>query len=289
MVATGTYSERIGASVASTLGLKHLASHFNTVLISFVAFTAVHLFLAPFFSKRLFPLSFGQAGRRAQNNWSIRVVSLLHALVIIPLAFRALHVPRLAQDKAFGWDDRHGTLAAVACGYFLWDSVESAVHYIDVGFVIHGLACLAIYALSFKPFLAYYGARFLLWELSTPFLNINWFLDKTGKTGSTLQLINGLCLLSTFAGARLIYGGIMSYDFFQTLYAVRNELPTAYLIIYGLGNVVLQGLNWFWFTKMIDALRRRMQPVAKGPVAKVAAGVSSASNATNLSSVKKFT
>jgi hypothetical protein len=25
-----------------------------------------------------------------------------------------------------------------------------------------------------KPFLAYYGARFLLWELSTLFLNINW-------------------------------------------------------------------------------------------------------------------
>jgi hypothetical protein len=48
---------------------------------------------------------------------SIRVVSMVHALIIIPLAFRALHVPALEKDRAFGWDDRHGTLAAVACGY----------------------------------------------------------------------------------------------------------------------------------------------------------------------------
>lgn len=34
-------------------------------------------------------------------------------------------------------------------------------------------------------------------------------LDKTGQTGSPLQLVNGLILIGTFAGARLIYGLIM--------------------------------------------------------------------------------
>jgi hypothetical protein len=34
-------------------------------------------------------------------------------------------------------------------------------------------------------------------------------LDKTGQTGSPLQLVNGLILISTFAGARLGYGSII--------------------------------------------------------------------------------
>ena len=34
-------------------------------------------------------------------------------------------------------------------------------------------------------------------------------LDKTGQTGSPLQLVNGLILISTFACARLGYGSIM--------------------------------------------------------------------------------
>lgn len=34
-------------------------------------------------------------------------------------------------------------------------------------------------------------------------------LDKTGQTGSPLQLVNGLILISTFGGARLVYGSFM--------------------------------------------------------------------------------
>lgn len=36
------------------------------------------------------------------------------------------------------------------------------------------------------------------------------FLDKMNLTGSTLQLVNGICLLVTFFCARIIYGGIMA-------------------------------------------------------------------------------
>lgn len=35
------------------------------------------------------------------------------------------------------------------------------------------------------------------------------FLDKTGRTGSTLQLINGIVLLAAFASVRLVWGGLM--------------------------------------------------------------------------------
>lgn len=69
---------------------------------------------------------------------NIHVVSLVHALLIIPLALRCLGLESLSADPAFGWHPRSGTLTAVACGYFLWDTLESVVHFADIGFVVHG-------------------------------------------------------------------------------------------------------------------------------------------------------
>jgi len=104
--------------------------------------------------------------------------------------------------------------------------------------------------------MSYYGSRVLLWEASTFFLNIHWFLDKTNRTGSQLQLINGILLVSFFS-IRIVYGGYISIHFFFTLLQVRHEIPLAYLIIYALGNLMLQALNWFWFYKMIISIRKR--------------------------------
>jgi hypothetical protein len=46
--------------------------------------------------------------------------------------------------------------------------------------VVHGIACFLVYFLGFKPYLNYYGPIFLMFEISTIFLNIHWFCDKTG-------------------------------------------------------------------------------------------------------------
>ncbi len=29
--------------------------------------------------------------------------------------------------------------------YFIWDTVDAIINFVDIGFVVHGLACLAIY------------------------------------------------------------------------------------------------------------------------------------------------
>lgn len=103
-------------------------------------------------------------------------------------------------------------------------------------------------------------------------------LDKTGQTGSPLQFVNGLILIITFAGARLVYGSIMvlyirasrllfrvvlptsltiitflapshrpqTYQVLQTLFEVRDGLSSAVLAGYACGCTVLNGLNVFW-------------------------------------------
>ncbi|KAG8721113.1 hypothetical protein FRC08_015607 [Ceratobasidium sp. 394] len=78
-------------------------------------------------------------------------------------------------------------------------------------------------------------------------------------TGGLLQAINGFILLSLFFAVRVCYGIYVSFDFFHTLVEVRGTIPAGLAIIYGGGNLALNVLNLFWFTKMIAALRKRFR------------------------------
>jgi hypothetical protein len=42
----------------------------------------------------------------------------------------------------------------------------------------HAIASMLVFLFGLGPFTFYYGAVFILFEASTPFLNIHWFLDK---------------------------------------------------------------------------------------------------------------
>ena len=143
-----------------------------------------------------------------------------------------------------------------------------------------------------RPFLHYYGSVFILYELSTPFLNVHWFFDKLNMTGSKAQLYNGIILLVTFASCRLIYGTMQSvYVFLDMWKAIHNSPDAGYLAashgnstmsdpnhnmmafateaepipvwlfgVYMASNMTLNSLNWFWFRKMIAAVRKRFEP-----------------------------
>ncbi len=82
-----------------------------------------------------------------------------------------------------------------------------------------------------RPFANYYGLAFVLYELSTPFLNAHWFLDKLGRTGSTPQLLNGIALIVSFAGCRLVWGTYLSVRIYADLWrAVRLRFDPITLV-----------------------------------------------------------
>ncbi|KAJ6502282.1 DUF887-domain-containing protein [Mycena sanguinolenta] len=240
--------------------LPKLRPHLPTFLASFAFFNVIHLVVVPLAARVAFPKQWTRMGARKRNNWAIHIASQIHAAIIVPLALRCFALPELAADRVYGWHERSGTVQAVAAGYFLWDLLDAIFNFEDVGFVLHGAACFAIYFLSFQPFLAYYASRCLLWEASTFFLNIHWALDKLDLTGSVFQLVNGICLILTFLFVRIVYGGYTSYQFFLSLYERRVDISTTALVLISVGNVLLQALNWFWFGKMISALRKRFAP-----------------------------
>jgi hypothetical protein len=116
----------------------------------------------------------------------------------------------------------------------------------------------------------YYGLNFILYELSTPFLNIHWVLDKVGMTGSTFQAVNGAALIATFGASRLVWGNYQAFMMYKdVMKAIQNPrdlpVPTWLALSYLASIGVLSVLNFYWFSKMIQTvLSRFKKPKAKG-------------------------
>jgi hypothetical protein len=58
----------------------------------------------------------------------------------------------------------------------------------------------------------------------------------------------------------LRYLRFQSYDFLCALAEVRDLVPISYVLVYGIGNIVLQGLNWFWFVYFLGNSRSSSCP-----------------------------
>ena len=115
-------------------------------------------------------------------------------------------------------------------------------------------------------------------------------------TGSKIQLINGIFLLLTFFSCRLAWGTYQSISVFGDVYRAMSAgavnlsdpelgklnsdttvgnagfkhgilqfadgqtVPVWLAGAYLTSNLILNSLNWFWFGKMIETLRKRFDP-----------------------------
>ncbi|TQV96029.1 hypothetical protein V2A60_001180 [Cordyceps javanica] len=181
------------------------------------------------------------------------------------------------EGRIWGYSGAPAFLQSMAVGYFVWDLFVTAINLdvFGVGTLAHAISALTVFSLGFKPFVNYYGCNFILFELSTPFLNVHWFLDKLNMTGSNLQLYNGFALLFTFFSCRLVYGPYQTYKVFSDIYALSGKNPSSpgqgvftyvtsqtYIprwlsFAYIASNAMLTFLNFYWFYMMVYAVRKR--------------------------------
>ncbi|KAG8885564.1 hypothetical protein FRB97_000472 [Tulasnella sp. 331] len=259
--------------MAHALNIPNFVPHGPLFFVSLLCFIFSQC-LAPLVAKQLVPDVYNSLSRNNRYAWTVKSVSFIHSTLVAPWALYLTiqSSPMVCEDRVFGWDPRVGTLVSVSAAYFVWDTLEAILSGNDVAFVLHGAACSFIYISGYRPFAVYFGPRALIWELSTPFLNMHWFFDKVGMTGSIWQLVNGLVLVTVFFCVRLVFGMVVSVQFFQTMYVKRHEAPTSLVAFYFIANLILYGLSWFCmvlglentrFGKMIAALRKRF-PTPEG-------------------------
>ncbi|RKF79617.1 putative TLC domain-containing protein C17A2.02c [Golovinomyces cichoracearum] len=216
--------------LADYLHLTTMPLHIHEVLLSFLAYSFVDAVIAPKASTWLFPERYAALSRERRINWNVHVVSLVQSVLINTLALWVLFVDKERknmnwQERVWGYTGAAGMIQALAAGYFLWDLIISVIHVkvFGVGMLIHAISALMVFSFGFRPFVNFYGCTFILYELSSPFLNFHWFCDKLNLSGSKTQLYNGIVLLFTFFCCRLVWGTYQSLHVFQDIWAAINH------------------------------------------------------------------
>lgn len=275
---------------ADYFDLPTLPLHIHEVLAAALLYSVIFWPISPWISNLLAPEHYSKLPRKRRLNWDAHVVSMVQSCLINTLAIWVMVVDAEMsnmewEERIWGYTGGAGFIQALAAGYFLWDLVVTSIN-LDVfglGTLAHAIAALLVYSLGFRPFLNHYACVFILWELSTPFLNVHWFMDKINMTGTRAQLYNGVMLLFTFFSCRLIYGTYSSFRVYRDVWSAINvnpdmkalNLPTMSFahpdstvpmwigITYLASNVTLNSLNFYWFFMMIRAVRKRFVSTAE--------------------------
>ncbi|OAK96163.1 DUF887-domain-containing protein [Phaeosphaeriaceae sp. SRC1lsM3a] len=293
------YAEKL----AGYLSMKTLPLHFHEVIVAYAIYHGTNTYVSPVLSRYFFPRTYNSLNARTKLNWDVHIVSFVQSVLICGMALWVMwaDTERHAMDtkeRVHGYTGASGLIQAFAGGYFLWDLVITLqnVKIFGIGMLFHAISALCVFSLGFRPFVNYYAPTFILYELSSPFLNIHWFCDKLNMTGSTLQFVNGILLLFTFFSCRLCWGTYHSFRVFADVYraytagpvtladietgklnsttvlgnagfkhdvlafAEGQTVPLWLAAAYLASNLTLNGLNWFWFGKMIETLRKRFDP-----------------------------
>ncbi|KAF2796936.1 DUF887-domain-containing protein [Melanomma pulvis-pyrius CBS 109.77] len=286
--------------IANYIGLRTLPLHFHEVTLAFTFYHVLNKYISPALSNYYFPRIYPALNQRTKVNWDVHIVSFVQSTVICVLALYVMWTDR--ERAAMNWEGRvwgytggSGLIQAFAGGYFVWDLMVTLqnVRVFGPGMLAHAVSALFVFSLGFRPFVNFYAPTFILYELSSPFLNIHWFCDKLNMTGTKLQFYNGITLLLTFFSCRLLWGSYQSirvfYDVYRALVAGHATLeapaleklnngtagltPESEIMRFGdppvpmwlaacylASNFTLNGLNWYWFGQMISALRKRFDP-----------------------------
>lgn len=230
--------------------LPHLSNHLNLFTISFIGCSLVE-WMGGWVFKPIEGIY-----NKEKKQFNCHLVALLHSILVIAPCLYLYHLEPLDRYQIFSYNSLVGQLHAVSMGYFLWDSITS-IQLHDIPFTLHGLACFSMMLLSFQPFLMNFGYKFLLFELSTPFVNVNWFMDRIpGWKGGYLWYFNGISLILTFFVARIVIGTHLVWQMIESMTYNRYYLSTPTILTYICGTITLSTLNYYWFYLMLKKVKR---------------------------------
>jgi len=128
--------------------------------------------------------------------------------------------------------------------------------------LIHAIMCAGIFLGSMGPFLHYYGAWFIMYELSTIFLNtiMNFKQMPTNSVSPTTELIVGALFAITFIGLRIVFGPYYSFVVWKLLLENSSKLSWLCIIQYLGGNIILNLLNFIWFAEIVRNIKEMFFP-----------------------------
>ncbi|GAQ81464.1 hypothetical protein KFL_000810050 [Klebsormidium nitens] len=209
-----------------------------------------------------------------KTEWDNRMFSTTHSLFVTFAAisfFRSslFLEPSLAKDDLVILRATPFTFAAfgLSLGYFLLDIAMMTFYYPALGgaeyLVHHVAAALAILTALVTGNGHVFIMIVFVTEMTTPFVNLRWYLSNSGLRQSVWYTINGVLLFVGWLTARVL---VFLYLFWY-MYDHRDELhvftPTQKAALFGLPPIFFV-LNLYWFLRiLVGMLKLVFGPKAK--------------------------
>ncbi|KAK8524676.1 hypothetical protein V6N13_015687 [Hibiscus sabdariffa] len=194
--------------------------------------------------------------------WNNRGISTVHAVFISALSLYFVFGANLFSDELAGLlVFRSSPLSTfglgVSVGYFLSDLGMILWLYPSLGgieYVIHHtLSGIAVAYSMFTGEAQLYTYMVLISEVTTPEINIRWYLDTAGMKRSTAYLINGVVIFLAWLIARVLLFGYMFYHVYLHYTQVIKMHAFGYMLVFGVPSV-LAIMNLMWFGKIIKGV-----------------------------------
>ncbi|XP_048629935.1 TLC domain-containing protein 4-like isoform X2 [Brassica napus] len=150
----------------------------------------------------------------------------------------------------------------VSVGYFLADLGMIIWLYPTLGgseYIFHH--CLSGVAVAYSLFSGeaqLYTYMVLLSEVTTPEINLRWYLDISCLKRSKAYLINGVAIFLAWLTARILLFVNMFYHVYVHYDQVAMMHPFGYLLVFVVP-VALSVMNLMWFGKIVKGLMKTLE------------------------------
>ncbi|XP_073061193.1 uncharacterized protein [Primulina eburnea] len=200
-----------------------------------------------------------------RTEWNNRGVSTLHAILISTASLYFVFWSNLfSDDLSTGLIIlRNSTLSTVtlgvSVGYFISDLGMICWLYPSLGgveyIVHHSLSGIAVAYSMFTGEGQLYTFMVLISEVTTPEINMRWYLDIAGLKKSNAYLINGIVIFFAWLVARILLFVFMFYHVYLHHDQVMQMHIIGFLLVHGVPSA-LAIMNLMWFGKIINGLKK---------------------------------
>ncbi|XP_057971665.1 uncharacterized protein LOC131160242 [Malania oleifera] len=199
--------------------------------------------------------------------WNNRGISTVHAIFISATSLYFVFWSDLYSDHwlagfvTFRSSPLSAFTLGVSVGYFLADLGMICWLYPSLGgleYVIHhSLSATAVAYALFSGEGQLYTFMVLISEVTTPEINIRWYLDMAGLKRSSAYLINGVVIFFAWLVARILLFMYMFYHVYLHYDQVIQMHIFGYLLVFVVPSV-LAIMNLMWFGKIIRGLKKTL-------------------------------
>ncbi|KAG9439493.1 hypothetical protein H6P81_019658 [Aristolochia fimbriata] len=199
--------------------------------------------------------------------WNNRGISTVHAIFITVTALYLVFFSDLFSDNRLAGlviyrkSPLSNFALGVSVGYFVADLGMIMWLYPSLGgmeyIVHHFLSVISVAYTLFSGEGQLYTYMVLISEMTTPGINLRWYLDTAGMKRSNAYVVNGIVIFFAWLIARVLLFVYLFYHVYLHYYQVEQLQPFGYLLVFGVPTV-LGVMNLMWFVKIVKGLKKQL-------------------------------